>query len=310
MSKEDDKLNKNEHHSSVGLAARLKALTEENAKESVQPPKKLTALKEKAASLNVQKLTTLKQDFDPKKVLPKLKDNHKTSWLFKYERQSLLAVLGLLVFGLVIGYFVSPLSQVQSYKVNGLQDITKQEVLNDAGLKPKQSVWLTVLEQHYIAKQAEKNNPQIQHLSIDLVCINRVKIDVTEHVRVGYVQSGDRYVGMLSNGFFLPNKMKNVPTDGLPIYENFKSNDDLKMTVRQFGELSPALRHSVSEIIWSPTKENSQRVILFMQDGNEVLISANQIKHKLKYYPAMAAQMNENGFIDLQVGAYATSFAN
>ncbi|SUP61218.1 Uncharacterised protein [Weissella viridescens] len=52
--------------------------------------------------------------------------------------------------------------------------------------------------------------------------------------------------------------------------------------------------------------------MLFMNDGNEVLINASDVAEKLKYYPSIAAQVkanqksvgNKKTIIDLQVGAY------
>ena len=161
----------------------------------------------------------------------------------------------------------------------------------------------------YFSHTAEERNPQIAGLKFELRADNTIEVKVNEIVKVGYVKSNDHYYPILANGKMFKDGEVNQPIGGLPLYDNFKSDSDLKPVLAQFGKLPLALRRSVSEIVWSPTDQNKQRLELFMNDGNEVLISADELASKLKYYPAMAATLDDKkGIADLQVGAYFTPY--
>lgn len=265
-------------------AERLGKLTEQGESESIESVKATEAVK---------------------------KSHHSKVRLYAFfgphEQRAILAALLMLILACVMAYFWSPLSRVQSFKVTGVENVSKQDVLKASGLEKGQSIWMTLHEKTYFNELARKNNPQIKAIQLSLQSTNTIKVDVTEYVEVGYVKQKEYYYPLLANGTRLRATGKIQPGD-LPVYEHFKTEKELKLVLKQFGSLSEALRHSVSEIIWSPTKQNPQRLLLFMNDGNEVLIKADSISTKMKYYPGIASQMSENGIVDLQVGAYATPY--
>ncbi|MBJ7651205.1 cell division protein FtsQ/DivIB [Weissella confusa] len=229
--------------------------------------------------------------------------------LFPYERAAILSALGLTVLAGILIYLMSPLSQVMHYKVVGSESLSADTVLDAAQLKVGQPLLTTMHQADYFSHTAEERNPQIAGLKFELRADNTIEVKVNEIVKVGYVKSNDHYYPILANGKMLKDGEVNQPIGGLPLYDNFKSDSDLKPVLAQFGKLPLALRRSVSEIVWSPTDQNKQRLELFMNDGNEVLISADELASKLKYYPAMAATLDDKkGIADLQVGAYFTPY--
>lgn len=229
--------------------------------------------------------------------------------LFPYERGALLSATALTVLAGVLIYLMSPLSQVNHYKVVGSESLSKKVVLDAAQLKTGQPLLTTLHQADYFSKMAAQRNPQISGLKFELVSDNTIEIKVNEIVKVGYVKAGTHYYPILENGKMLTGGEADQPVGGLPLYDNFTSVANLKLVLAEFGKLPLALRRSVSEIVWSPTKQNNQRLELYMNDGNQVLISANDLASKLKYYPAMAASLdNKTGIADLQVGAYFTPY--
>ena len=70
------------------------------------------------------------------------------------------------------------------------------------------------------------------------------------------------------------------------------------------------IRQSISEVSYSPTKLNPDRLKLIMNDGNTVLVRADTLGEKMKYYPSIVSKMKGNGIIDLQYGAYSYNYGN
>jgi cell division protein FtsQ len=217
-----------------------------------------------------------------------------------------LSLLGLLTVGLV--YFLSPLSEINNIEVVGTEQLTKKEVLTDIGLAEGQSVWATVRQAPYLAEQAKNRDNRIKRLSIQLVGAQTIRVVVQENVEVGYLFRDNRYYPLLANGNMINQGTQTQPGQ-LPVYENFKSDTKLRLVMAEVGTLSTALRHNISEVIWSPDNENANRIVMYMNDGNQVYISANAIKAKMKYYPGIASQLPDTGgTVDLQVAAFATPY--
>jgi cell division protein FtsQ len=311
---EKDKHTNQTKPSSAELAARLAKLTESESSSAGKSVSKATGKKVQAKKQPKPNIKPKVAKDDPTPVTVERQAVNvrapKKRVLFKHERRALVWVLILGVLAITLGYFLSPASKVHSYTVNGLEDMSKSEVLKAAGLEKNQSSWLLLVERGYLEKQAEKNNAQVKSLKIDFVSPIKAKVTVVENVKVGYVQDGTKYFGLLSDGTKLTNGTTKLPNTALPVFENFKSESELKLVLKQFGKLKPAIRHSVSEVIWSPNDQNSQRLMIFMQDGNEVLANADDLASKLKYYPAMAAQLSTNGTVDLQQGAFAIPYGS
>lgn len=225
-----------------------------------------------------------------------------------------IGVMTLFIFlALVIGWLVSPAAQVQHYRVVGNDDLTANQVLQAAQLRERQSTFLTANESSYFQSKAKQANPQIASLALTIKNPTTIQVKVKEHPKVGYIQTDLGYQTLLDNGEVIGEASKERPSDQYAIYENFPTNRKaLEKVSHQVGKLNGPIRRSISDVVWAPTKLNSERLMLFMNDGNEVLINASDVAEKLKYYPSIAAQVkanqksvgNKKTIIDLQVGAY------
>jgi len=220
--------------------------------------------------------------------------------------RELHAVRMLLILGfaaIFLTLLLSPISAVKNIEVTGNSDLSKKEVLAAAKIHSRMSISELFTEQHFFIDSAKKN-PQISQLQIKYLAANVVQIHVKEIVKVGFVKVNDKYYYVLADGRYIAAPLGEFDQRNLPLYDNFKSHAKLKLVTQQVGELSPALRNGISEVLWSPTKENAARVMLIMDDGNEVLVNANSLAKNMQYYPGMAVQVTEKGVVDLQVGAY------
>lgn len=224
------------------------------------------------------------------------------------EQQGMMTIAGLLVIAGLLGFLVSSWGSISTYKVKGNQEVTTAQLLDKLDLDKGQSSLLLLTEEKALTKKAHQFDPQIQKLKFTLKSPTVLEVKVTEIPSVGYLKEKDLYVPLLADGTRLTDDAKKWPAENFPVYSDFKSDEQLDGVLESFGTLSLALRQAVSEVIWSPTSENSSRLIFVMNDGNQVLANAENFEKKFKYYPGMATQLKKNGVIDLQVGAYAKPY--
>lgn len=246
-------------------------------------------------------ITTVDEEKIKSSKRPLLK---RTPLLFAHEWAAIKTIVILVVMAAGLIYLISPNGQVQRYEVVGTHELSDKTVLNAAGLRTGQSLLATVNQSDYFSQEAKRKNPQINHLKLSIKSDNTLQVKVDEIVKVGYVKAGNKYYPILENGSMLNQGLSNQQVGGLPLYDGFTSDKQLRKTLAEFGKLSDPLRHAVSEIVWSPNSQNNQRLLIYMNDGNEVLISADELSKKMKYYPGMVAQLKQTGVADLQVGAY------
>lgn len=224
------------------------------------------------------------------------------------ERQGLLVITGLVVVASVLGFLVSPLGSISTYNVKGNQEVSTKKLLSELHLDQGQSSLLLLTESRALAKKAHDMDPQIQDLKLTLKSPTVMDVKVVEIPSVGYLKDGGKYIPLLADGTRLTKEAKKWPDESFPVYTGFKDDEKFDNVLRSFGTLSLALRQAVSEVIWSPTSENSSRLVFIMNDGNQVLANSENFETKFKYYPGMATQLKKNGVIDLQVGAYAKPY--
>lgn len=205
-------------------------------------------------------------------------------------------------------YTISPFSKLTSVQVSGNHELTTREVEQATGIKPGTFIWWRLSHTSKVLKDSQKRNPQIKSLHVKLSGPQSVRIKITEYPTIGIVNHKGQQQLLLSNGKYRPIK-GNV--DNFLHYSNFGGHyTHLKIAARQVGQLSPAIRSSISDISYSPTKLDSDRLKIIMNDGNTVLVRADSLSKKMKYYPSIVSKMTGNGVINLQYGAYSYNYSN
>lgn len=203
---------------------------------------------------------------------------------------------------------VSPLSKVDRVQVDGNREMTKQEVQSATNIKRGRYIWWMLQHQQVVLKQSQKRNPQIKSLHLKLTGLRSVQIKVTEYPVIGIINHHGQQQLLLSNGKYRPLTGK---VDNFLHYSNFTNNyTHLKIAAREIGTLPEYIRQGISEVRYSPTTLNPDRLKLIINDGNTVLVRADTMGSKMKYYPSIASKMNGNGVVDLQFGAYSYNYEN
>lgn len=224
----------------------------------------------------------------------------------KQTKESTLLILVLLLLTIGMYWFISPASMLQTVEVTGNVDLKPNTVMNAANLKMNRSIFRIIGHEKQIAQTAYDNNEQIDKLVVSVLSPTKVKLVVKESIKAGFVLKNNKYYLVLGNGKILPRGYEN-PKPGYPIYDNFNTSQ-LKQVVKGISQLSRPIRSAISEMKIVDTKDDSQKLILYMNDGNQVYAKLATFGDKMAYYPSIAAQMKTAGIVDLQVGAYSYSY--
>ena len=220
------------------------------------------------------------------------------------RQQALFPLIFFSVMTLVTLVLILPISRVSSVTVNSTDKPLRTAVIKASGLHYYESLFVTWFSADKIEQKIENNVGLVKTATLRYVNINKIVIDIKEYATVGYVYRDKKYYRLSSTGQTLSVGVDNV-TGSYPVFYNFKNQKKLKLAVEQLGALSTSLRKSVSEIHYSPTKVNPNRVKIYMNDGNEIIGDLTNLAKKMAYYPKITANMDQKGVVDLEVGAYS-----
>lgn len=223
-----------------------------------------------------------------------------------FRRLSLIFTVFLGLF-LSMVYLVSPLSHVQTVSITGRQQLSVKQVQTAVQIHRGDSIFAVIGHEQKVAEQAVARNTRIKHAQVTLVKPNRVSVAITEYATAGYVMRHGDYYEVLENGV-VSQQSVTQPKSGTPVYGDFKSTQRLHQMILQYAQLAPAIKRNISEIHDDTSKAHPQRIHLFMNDGNEVYASLPTFAKKMAYYPGIANKMKQSGIVNLEVGAYSTTF--
>lgn len=179
-------------------------------------------------------------------------------------------------------------------------------IATDAQVSDKTPIWRVTGQTGFIAQQLLRRNHQLDSAQVTLTG-QQLIIDVVEKVTAGYVQKNGQWQVIDRNGHQRP---ITAPKGDAPVYAGFKSTKILQQVVSQFVGLELTMRQNISQITFSPTKDNANRLVIVMDDGNTVYASCQTFGKKISFYPGIAAQMPAKGIVDLQFGAYSHGYGS
>ncbi|MFD2044014.1 cell division protein FtsQ/DivIB [Ornithinibacillus salinisoli] len=235
--------------------------------------------------------------------IPKLKQARK-----KKANKRLVFYLSIFFFLVsIIVYLQSPLSHVKTISVEGNSYFSEQSIIDQSGLAIHTSIW-TINKEKVI--DSLKNNPIIESVQVDRKLPWTVKIQISEHERIGYVEEDNLYSPILSNGTVLTEHGQEIHTGDAPLLVQFTEEKYLHRISKELKELPVSILNLISEVHWSPTSENKNKIMLYMNDGYLVDGTIRDFAEKMKVYPSIVAQIDsdEMGIIHIGVGAYFESF--
>ncbi|MDT2756439.1 cell division protein FtsQ/DivIB [Enterococcus asini] len=228
----------------------------------------------------------------------------------KYQRQSLLyrrmitIILILLIPLIAVIYYVSPLAKLAGVTVIGNQAVSAKEIVKAADFEMDGEIWPQYFTRSAELKKIKESNPRIEQVSLKIENLNHFKIRVKEYEEIAVLAHDNTYSPILANGYTVNETMEN-PTEKLPILENFTDQATIMKVLSAYQSLSEELQEAISQIKYTPKDSNQELLLLYMNDGNQVIVNISNLKSQMKYYAQVAKEMSEKGVIDMEVGIFS-----
>lgn len=241
---------------------------------------------------------------DRKKVIsiedkiPTLKEERKK----KANRRLLFYLSIFFILISIIVYLQSPFSHVKEIVINGNNILTEEQVIELSQLNQDVNIW--TINQSDL-KQRLEDIAVIKTATIVKKYPWTLKITINEHFLIGYLNDKDKYSPILENGNVL---MENefFTLGEAPVLNNFTDEQFLHRFVAELSEVPESIRNLISEVNWTPSEKNKYKIKLYMNDGFVVQATIRDFSNKMKNYPSIVSQLEENskGIIHMNVGSY------
>jgi len=237
---------------------------------------------------------------DIEERIPTLRERRKKRTNRKFVA---LLLLFLLLLAILI-YSQTKYSEIQTITVEGAELYGEKDYQEISELSIGDSMW------SFTEKEAEEKLKElewIEQAEVQKKWLTGVAIRIKEYEKIGYLDQGNSYQMLLSNGFALDKAISVV--DG-PIFSNFESQETKEELVSQLTEIDSEVFNLISQVILDPSDKDAAFVTLYMSDGNEVRGILQGLTDKLNYYPSVIAQLEDGqkGVIDMEVGIFFRSY--
>lgn len=230
--------------------------------------------------------------------IPKFKEARKK----KANRRLILYLCVFFLLIVLVVYVQSPLSHVRTIQVSGNTYLSDEEVEKFSGLNKKTNIWS--VKEDKLAKKISKH-PIIESATVERKLPSTVSIRIEEYGRIGYVLEKGKYKPLLGSGETLGAGKKMMNGDA-PLLSGFTEKQYLKKMAQELQKLDPSICKLISEIYWKPTKDNRNKIELYMNDGFIVDGTIKDFAKKMEVYPSIVSQIKPGtkGVIHIGVGAY------
>jgi len=202
----------------------------------------------------------------------------------------------------IVIYLQSPLSHVQTVQVKGNELIDENEIIELTEITNKTNIWMIHKKQvlHSLLEHS-----LIKDATIERQLPQSVQINIEEHPVIGYIYEDNTFHPVLENGMIVTTAEITHKGDG-PVLNNFTDEQFLQRMAEELRDVPVEIFQLISEVNWEPTKKNQYKITLFMNDGYIVKTTIRNFANKIKPYPSIVSQLDENekGIIHMDVGTY------
>lgn len=239
-----------------------------------------------------------------RKLLEKINKESKRSSLEKIKRKKrrevfYIVTLFLVVIGVSVLLFSSYL-KLKTIDVEGNNQITKEEILDAGNINNNLRTWS--IKDDEIQNNIKSRFDIFKSVTVKSKLPSSIKVQVEEYSFIAQNKKEDGSLEIImENGKPYSGKIRN--NYNLPIIENF--NDDstkLEEVYRNLNKLKQEVRLQISEII----DDESDKVIIYMRDGQKVKALRANFADKLNYYEEISKHIEDknNTTLNLINGAY------
>ncbi|WP_279081005.1 cell division protein FtsQ/DivIB, partial [Lactobacillus apis] len=203
-----------------------------------------------------------------------------------------------------LGYYISPLANVRSVRVEGADDLPAKEVVKTADIRASDRVIDYLLHWNDVDEDLANRYTEVKNVDIKVKHFNQLNLNIVEFKTIGYIKKEKGYCKILSNGKLGTQLISwNKIDQDKPVFIGYNHEVSLKNNLQLFNSLPEEFQDQI-KLLSGNTRRKSQ-VIFVMKDGNVVIGNISTIKSKLKYYNEIKNKVKKNSLIDLEVGAYS-----
>ena len=239
-----------------------------------------------------------------KKLLVKMNNEKRRSSLEKIKRkkrrETLFIVTLFLIVIVVFGLLFSNYLKLKTIEVEGNNQITKEEILEAGNINNNLRTWS--IKDDEIQNNIKSRFEIFKSVTVKSTLPSSIKVYVEEYSFIAQIKKDDGNTEIImENGKFYSGKIRN--NYNLPILENFNNDGNkLEEVYKNLNKLKQEVRLQISEII----DDESDRVIIYMKDGQKVKALRANFADKLNYYEEISKYIEDknNTTLNLINGAY------
>lgn len=223
------------------------------------------------------------------------------------NQKFVLVIVIFLIALLSILYFQSSKSRIDKIKVNGASIHDAAYYIEKSGIQEGSGLW--GFTKGKVNERLAKVEG-VKSVEVSRKWLRDVELTVTEWRPIAYLENEGQYGLLLENGdVFMPKQLS--PEEDAPILIGFSEEKIQNSLTKQLKAMENNVYQLISEIIYSGTAEEPNRITVFMDDGYEVKVLLPTFAEKMIYYPDITAQLTgkEKGVIDMEVGTYFTPYS-
>lgn len=204
---------------------------------------------------------------------------------------------------LILLYSQSTYSEIRTIDVKGAELFDGESYMQASTLRVGDSMWS--FESGEIEQQIEALE-WVKTANVQKKWLTAVEIEIEEFVEMGYLDQGNSYQVVLSNGVVLNQPISVV--EG-PIFTNFEDEAKREALIEQLVKTDPEVQNLISQVILDTDQDRADYITIYMNDGNEIKAILSTLAEKINYYPSVTAQLEgRRGIIDMEVGIYFRSY--
>lgn len=208
------------------------------------------------------------------------------------------------VLALVLVYFQSDYSKVKALEIKGTSITKKSDIINWSGFK--ENDYFLKIRTSQMKDKLEKHG-EIKSITFKRGFPNKLSVTVEEYKQFATLFEKGKNFPVLENGYVLNEDKENLNSN--LILRDFHQDEYLADTVLELRKLPSNILLCISEVQYTPSDIDKNKLILYMNDGMQVLVTISRISN-LKFYPDYISNIpdGKKGILDLEVANFFKPF--
>ena len=198
---------------------------------------------------------------------------------------------------LIIGFYYLSKIKIKNIVIKGNTYVSDINIMEKTGLIKYPSYFKTI--DYTLENKIKKYYPLVKEVKVKHGLGFKITIEISEYKILYLKRNSNEYV--LENG----KKILDVEIDdNIPILINYVPDDIETKMISKFALIDKEVIDKISEIEYTSTSYDSERFLLYMNDGNQVYITLNKIKEFNNYFKIKKELGKHKGILYLDSGNY------